>query len=299
MKLSEVKQYCTENLEVIRDCEFEYTYLIGKVQKKNAKVISFVGNPKFVDGLYDYETAGVICTQAVYEAIKDNYKGGIAIAENAKTAFFEIHNYLGTQYVESEDTYIDPTANVHPTAIIADKNVFIGKNVEIYAHVVIKEGTKIGDDTIIREGAVIGGPAFYYYGEGDNRNLVTSTGGVDIGSNVELHANCIVEKGVMFENTVIGNNSKIDNCVVVGHDTKIGKNCTVAGSAIFAGGVKLLDDVFVGVSATVSPNVVVGAKAKISSGAVVTKNVPEGTQVSGNFAVEHSSFIQHIKSISK
>lgn len=296
MKLSEVKQYCSADLEIIKDCEFEYTYLIGKALKKD-KVISFVGSPKFVDGLYEYETEGVICTKDVYEVIKDKYEGGIAIAENAKTAFFEIHNYLGTQYVEDKDTYIDPTAEIHPTAIIADKNVYIGKNTVIYAHVVIKEGTKIGDDTIIREGTVIGGPAFYYYGEGDGRKLVTSTGGVDIGSNVELHANCIVEKGVMFENTVIGNNSKLDNCVVVGHDTIIGKNCTVAGNALFAGGVNLADNVFVGVSASVSPNVEVGENAKISSGAVVTKNVPEGMHVSGNFAVEHKSFIQHIKSI--
>ena len=299
MKLSEVKAYCTESLEIIKDCEFEFTYLIGKPQKENAKVISFVGSPKFVDGLYDYETAGVICTQAVYEAIKDTYKGGIAIAGNAKTAFFEIHNYLGAQYEVEEDTFIDLTANIHPRAIIAEKNVHIGRNAEIYAHVVIKEGTTIGDDVIIREGTVIGGPAFYYYGEGDGRKLVTSTGGVVIGNNVELHANCIVEKGVMFENTVIGDNSKIDNCVVVGHDTKIGKNCTIAGNALFAGGVSLSDDVFVGVSAAVSPNVEIGEKAKVSSGAVVTKNVPAGTHVSGNFAIEHSKFIQHIKSISK
>ena len=299
MKLSDVKTCCKDGLQIMRDCEFEYTYLIGKPQKENAKVISFVGSPKFVDGLFEYETAGVICTPDVYEVIKDTYKGGIALADNAKTAFFEIHNYLAVQYREDIDTYIDPTVDIHPTAVIAEKNVYIGKNVTICAYSVIKEGTKIGDDTIIREGTVIGGPAFYYYGEKDERKLVSSTGGVKIGNNVEIHANCIIEKGVMFENTIIGDNSKIDNCVVVGHDTKIGKDCTVAGNSIFAGGVTLKDDVFVGVSATVSPNVVIAEKAKISSGAVVTKNVPAETQMSGNFAIEHRSFIKHIKSISK
>ena len=299
MKLSEVKKFCADVVHIVNDCEFDKLYLIGKKKENNKRYLSFVGEPKYVDTFLGYNISAVICTENIAEILKDQYSGGIIVAPNPKKAFFEIHNGIGNPEMEKSETYIDPTAEISDNAIIATENVYIGKNVQVFCNVIIKEGVYIGDNSVVREGSVIGAPAFYYYGDADERNLVRSTGVVRVGSNVELHSNVVVEKGVMYGETLIEDNTKIDNNVVIGHDSIIGRNCTIAGNVILAGGVTLEDNVFLGVSATVSPNIVIKEHSKVSSGAVVTKNVGEREHVSGNFAILHSKYVKHIKDISR
>ena len=107
----------------------------------------------------------MICTKDVADILAKGYSGGIVISSEPKKTFFEIHNKIGNQNLRHDKTHIDPTANIHDSALIAEKGVYIGKNVNIYPNVVIKEDVYIGEDSIIREGSVIGAPAFYYYGE--------------------------------------------------------------------------------------------------------------------------------------
>ena len=299
MRLSEAENICSDHLDVINDCSFDSLYLVGKKIEKNRSYISFIGSLKYIENFLTYDMCGAICTEEVARVLKDKFRGGIAISENPKKAFFEIHNYLGNCNFKNKKTYIDPTARICASAIIADTGVCIGENVIISHNAVIKEGTYIGDDSIIREGCVIGTPAFYYYGEGNERKLVDSTGTVRIGKNVELHANVVVEKGVMYGETVIDDNTKIDNMTLIGHDSQIGKNCTIAGGTTVAGGVCFEDGAFAGVGVEIAPNVCIGQKAILSTGAAVTKDVESNQHVSGNFAVPHDLYIQHIKGISK
>lgn len=298
MKFCDIQENIESKINIIRDCNFEHGYLVGKPFDESIKLISYIGDTKYIEDFLKYDIAGVICTQEVADELT-LYSGGVAVTDNPKTAFFEIHNYIAAQCDGDFDSIISEDAVIHERAIIADKNVKIGANTSIAANVIIKEGTVIGDNCIIREGCVLGSPAFYYYGEGDNRSLVQSSGGVLIGNNVELHTTCIVEKGVMFGNTIIGDNTKIDNGVIVGHDTQIGRNCTVAGNALFAGSVIVEQNSFIGVSVAISPGVRLGHNVKVSSGAIVTKNVPEETHVSGNFAIEHDKYVKHIKAIGR
>lgn len=298
MKFCDVQNKIKSKLEIIRDCDFERGYLVGKPFDESTRVISYIGAPQYVNDFFKYDIDGVICTKEIASIIGD-YAGGIAIAKNPKTAFFEIHNFIASCCNDEFESVIDSTAIIHDKAIIAEHNVKIGANTIISANTIIKENTTIGDDSIIREGCILGTPAFYYFGEESERKLVQSTGGIKIGNNVELHTCCIVEKGVISGDTIIGDNTKIDNGVIIGHDTQIGKNCTVAGNALFAGGVCIEDNTFVGVSAAVSPGVKLGENAKVSSGAIVTKDVSANTHVSGNFAVEHSKYIAHIKEIGR
>lgn len=299
MKLSELKEICSGEIEIVNDCEFDSLYLVGKEYETTRQYISFLGNIRYIDDFLRYNMNGVICNNEVFKAIKEFYSGGIAISDNPKKTFFEAHSRIGNRSFKSDKTYIHPSARISKTAVIEENGVYIGENVVVDHYAVIKEGTRIGKECIIREGCVVGGPAFYYYGEGDERTLVKSTGTIRIGNNVELHANVIVEKGVMYGETFIDDNTKIDNNVIVGHDSKINKNCTIAGNAILAGGVTLGKNTFLGVAAAVSPNVAIGENCKVSSGAVVTKNINDNEHVSGNFAVSHDMYVKHIKSIIK
>lgn len=297
--LSEVIDAISRDAIIIRDCQFEELYLVGKPFPDNRKTISFLGASKYIQDFLNYDIKGVLCSEEIAGELKKVYQGGIAIVSEPKTVFFEIHNYLASTQEHAETNQIAQSAKIHPSVIIEDNDVVIGENTEIMAHTVIKAGSRIGSDCVIREGCIIGAPAFYYYGSGDDRKLVISSGTVVVGNNVELHTNVVVEKGVLGGSTAIGNNTKIDNNCLVGHDSQIGQDVTMAGASTIAGGVELGDGCFLGVGVSVSPYVRCGNRSKISSGAVVTKDVPDDTQASGNFAILHEKFIQHIKSISK
>ncbi len=297
--LSDIINEIGKEAKIVRDCEFDELYLVGKPFPEGKKTVSFLGAAKFIPGFLNYDIDGVLCTQEIADELESVYHGGIAVVEEPKTVFFEIHNHLAITTAEAAPNHIAESAIIHPTAVIEDHDVTIGENTEIRANAVVLAGSKIGDDCIIREGCIIGTPAFYYYGSGSRKKLVVSSGTVEIGNNVELHTNVIVEKGVLGGATKIGDNTKIDNGCIIGHDSKVGNDVTIAGGSTLAGGVELGEGCFLGIGVNVSPYVSCGKGAKISSGAVVTKDVSDDTQASGNFAIPHDKFIQHIKNISK
>ena len=296
-KLSEMESILIDSVRVIRDCEYQGFYLVGKPYENKKRYISFITDPKYIERFLEYDIAGVICNAEVAKVLETRYYGGLAISGNPKKAFFQLHNYYSKSMKIKEKTKIHPTATIHHSAIIDEYNVVIGENTTIMANTIIKEGTEIGDDCIIREGCVLGSPAFYYFGEGNEKTLVNSTGKLRICNNVELHTNVIIEKGVMEGSTIIADNTKIDNCCVIGHDTHIGHNVTIAGGSTLAGGVVLGDNCFLGVGVNIAPSISCGKNSKMSTGSVVTKDVPENTQVSGNFAIDHEKYLGFLKRI--
>ena len=93
MKLSEIKEFCSEPLCVISDCGFDSLYLLGKAWEDNRDCISFVGAPQYIEKLLEYDIKGVICTKDVADILAKGYSGGIVISSEPKKTFFEIHIY--------------------------------------------------------------------------------------------------------------------------------------------------------------------------------------------------------------
>lgn len=297
--LLEAEKIIPAQCKLIKDCSFDQLYLVGKPYPKNKKVVTYLGNAKFIPSFLNYDISGVICTEDIAEELACQFDGGVLVTNEPKTAFFEINNYYAEYEKEEVPNCIAQSAVIHPSAIIEDCNVQIGENTVIMANAVVKSGSKIGNGCVIHENCVIGSPAFYYYMAGDVKKSVISTGTVTIEDNVELHTSVTVEKGVMGGSTRIGYNTKIDNLCLIGHDSQLGIDVTIAAGSTLAGGVVLKDGCFLGVGVTVAPNVVCGVNAFFSSGSVVTKDVDDNTHESGNFAIPHDKFVKHIKMISE
>lgn len=296
MKISEICSLCAQKITLVREGCFDTVRLVNKEQNPpGVPAITYVGDVRYVDAFLAEDNACVICTEEVRQVIEPVFSGGIAVSDEPKTSFFELHNHIAEHRANREENVIDPTVQIHPTAIIEDSNIRIGKNTVICARAIIKRGTVIGEDCVIREGVIVGTPGFYYYGTGAGKKLVTSAGGVRIGNNVDLHPQTVIEKGVLYGNTTIGNNTKIDNLTLIGHDSQIGENCIIAAGTTFAGGVSFHDGAFAGVGVTIAPYVTVCEDAKLSSGAVATKTVNAHEHVSGNFAIDHKRFLQNLK----
>ncbi|MFN3529154.1 MAG: UDP-3-O-(3-hydroxymyristoyl)glucosamine N-acyltransferase [Bacteroidia bacterium] len=156
-----------------------------------------------------------------------------------------VNRYYQTQAVMGHSTIHGTQVEIGEDSIIMH-NVFlgdrvkIGKNCRIYPNVVLYSDTIIGDNVIIHANTVIGADAFYFKKRPEGYDKLFSCGRVIIANNVEIGASCTIDKGVSGD-TIIGEGSKLDNQVHVGHGVEIGKNCLFAAQ-VGIGGKTIIDD---------------------------------------------------------
>ena len=117
---------------------------------------------------------------------------------------------------------------------------------------------------------------------------------VIIGNNVEIGCNNTIDRGSL-SNTVIGDNTFLDNQVHIAHNVKIGKNCIITAQVGFAGSAKLGNQVSIGGQAGISGHISIGNNVKIGGGSGVIKNVPDNTKVMGYPAKDIRSFLKQNK----
>jgi UDP-3-O-[3-hydroxymyristoyl] glucosamine N-acyltransferase len=223
-------------------------------------------------------------------------------------AFITIVRHLQNRK-ESEPTGVDPRAAIHPTAQLGpEASVYpfacigegttigarcriypgavigrfcrLGEDVTLYPNAVLYDGTILGHRVMVHANAVIGADGFGYRLHDGRHDKVPQLGHVQIGDDVEIGACTTIDRGT-FQATVVGEGTKIDNLVQIGHNCKIGRHnllisqMGIAGSSstgdyvVVAGQVGITDHVHLG------DGVVVGAKAG------VTKDVPPGQRMLG------------------
>ena len=186
---------------------------------------------------------------------------------------------------------VSPTAQigegtiVQPGAFIGN-HVRIGKNCIIHANVTINDYTIIGDNTVIQSGAVIGGDACYFQRtkSGIFRKF-ESSGRVILGNDVEIGALTAVDRGVSGD-TIVGDGTKMDNFVQIGHDTHIGKHCLIGAHSAIAGVSTFEDYVTLWASVLINKDLVIGKGAVILATSAVDKSLEGGKVYFGCPAVE-------------
>ena len=128
---------------------------------------------------------------------------------------------------------------------------------------------------VINSGSVLGGNAFYYKKRPEGFNQLLSCGKVVIENNVHIGSSCTIDRGVTGE-TTIGEGSKLDNQIQVGHDTKIGKKCLIASQVGIAGCCIIEDEVTIWGQVGTNSGITIGKKAVIMGQTGVTKSVEGG-----------------------
>ncbi len=130
--------------------------------------------------------------------------------------------------------------------------------------------------------AVIAKEAFgYERGPTGDLVRVPHWAGVTLGMDVSIGAYTVIDRG-MFYDTTIGDGTKIDNLVHVGHSSRIGKRCLVIAGTVTGGSSIIGDDCFIGMNATIRDHIRVGNRVLVGMGAVVVSDVPDGVTVAGN-----------------
>jgi len=234
---------------------------INEIHKVVPGDIVFVDHPKYYDKALQSAATTIIINKDV-----DCPKGKALLISDDPFRDFNIitrhYSPSSTQHLEvCHDSSIAETAFLYPNVVVGH-NVTIGENTIIHPGVVIYDNAVIGNDVIIHANAVIGAHAFYYKKRPSGFDKMHTCGRVVIHDKVEIGASTTIDSGVTGD-TVIGEGSKIDNHVHIGHDTVVGKKC------LFAAQVGIAGCVVVGDNVTLWGQVGIPSGLKIGDGAVL------------------------------
>lgn len=257
---------------------------INEIHRVEAGDIVFVDHPKYYDKALQSNATIVLINKEV-----DCPEGkALLISDDPFRDFVKIgQHFLPFQ---SSNKQISDSAEIGEGTIIQSgafigNHVKIGKNCVIHSNVSINDHAIIGDNVIIRSGTVLGADAFYYKNRETGFDRLKSVGNVIIENNVEIGANCTIDRGVSAS-TIIGEGTIMDNLIQIGHDTIIGKKCLIASQVGVAGCVIVEDEVSIWGQVGITSGVTIGKKAVLLAQAGVSKTLEGGKTYFGTPAEE-------------
>ncbi|MSP54329.1 MAG: UDP-3-O-(3-hydroxymyristoyl)glucosamine N-acyltransferase [Myxococcales bacterium] len=175
---------------------------------------------------------------------------------------------------------VHPGASVSPDAIL-DPGVVIGAGcvvgagTHIFPNVVLYPRTKIGRNCRIHAGTVIGADGFRYHATQTGPLKVPHVMGVEIGDDVEIGANCTIDRGFL-SNTTLGDGCKLDNMVHIGHNCALGKYVVIAAQTGVSGSCTIGDGAQIGGQVGVADHTTIGAGARIGAQSGLHGEIPAG-----------------------
>ena len=268
---------------------------INEIHKVEEGDIAFVDHPKYY--------SKCIQSAAIYIIINEKtefppHKALLIVDEPFEAYQKLVQHFRPFQLLDeavSKSSAIGENSIVMPGAIIGN-HVSIGSNCIIYPNVVIMDHCVVGNNVIIQAGTVIGSDAFYY-NKKTNRDVhykkMLSCGRVLIEDDVEIGANCTIDRGVSGD-TVIGAGTKIDNLVHIGHDTLVGKNCLFAAQVGVAGATTIEDNVILWGQVGVSKTLTIGKGSEVYAQSGVAATIDGGKKYFGSPVQEASAKIKEL-----
>ena len=254
---------------------------VNEIHKVEEGDITFVDHPKYYSKSLNSAASVVLINTLEVE----NPANKILVLTDDP---FVAYNKLAAHFIPFRHTnaQISETARIHPSAhifpnVFVGANVRIGENAIIYPNTVVMDQTVIGDRVIIHGNTTIGGDAFYYQKRENGYNKMNSCGRVVIENDVEIGSNCTIDRGVSGD-TIIGEGSKLDNQVHLGHGVVLGKECLLAAQVGIAGKTVLGDGVIVWGQAGITKSIHIGDGAIISAKAGVSKSLEGGKHYFGS-----------------
>jgi UDP-3-O-[3-hydroxymyristoyl] glucosamine N-acyltransferase len=264
--------------------------------------LSFLSNPKYAPML-DKTAAGAILVSASQSGDSPRWirvsNPYLAFAHVLQRWFSNVAAPLGVSPLASvaRSARFGENIGIGPFVTIAD-DVVMGSNVRIFQGVSIERGCAIGDDTwiypnavlyagtvvgarcIVHGGVVIGADGYGFATEGGLHTKIPQIGIVRIEDDVEIGAGTTIDRAVLGE-TVIGQGTKIDNLVQIGHNVKIGRHCLIVAQVGIAGSTELGDHVVLAGQVGVAGHLRIASGVQVEAQSGVLKSVREKTTLAG------------------
>lgn len=288
--------------------------------------ISFIDNPKYLKFLETTKASAVFCNEKHATQLPANIVGlvhqtpykayGQALTKLYPTAM-RPQLVLGEEGVSSRailgrNTSIEDNVTIEAGVVIG-ANAAIGEGSVILAGAVIGSGVQIGrnttiganatvvnafvgDNVIIHNGVQIGQDGFGFAMGAGGHHKVPQIGRVIIQDKVEIGANSTVDRGANRD-TTIGEGTKIDNLVQIGHNATIGRHCVIVGLVGISGSATLGDYVVVAGQAGIVGHTTIGDGAQVGGGSGVHGDVAPGEKVMGYPAIAASKWMREAAKI--
>lgn len=287
---------------------------VSPIERGEEGHMSFVAQDKFADYLNTSKCSVLIVSEKLLT--KDSYNPTIIAVDDAYLSFqvlmnlyaemqgrksgiesnSQIHEsvslgqniYVGAFSYISEKVKIGDDSQIYPQVFIG-KNVKIGKNCKIYSGVRIYDYCVIGDNCVVHSNTVVGSDGFGFQPTRDGYNKIPQLGNVVIENDVEIGANCTIDRGTIGS-TIIGKGSKIDNLIQIAHNVKIGQNNVIAAQAGIAGSTTIGDWNMIGGQVGIVGHINIGSQVKIQAQSGVNNSVNDGEILYGSPAISASDF---------
>lgn len=170
--------------------------------------------------------------------------------------------------------------------VVVGAQARLGKDCLLHPHVVVRERCRLGDRVVVQPGAVIGADGYGFVTEGGKHHKIPQIGIVEVGDDVEIGSNVTIDRATLGR-TEIGQGTKIDNLVHVGHNVRIGEHGLLVSQVGLSGSVTLGDRVTLAGQSGVAGHLSLGDDVVVAAKTGVTKSVPARTMVSGFPARPH------------
>ena len=275
---------------------------VSEIQNGRESTITFLSNLKYKKYL---PTTGASAVVVPEESLLDNKPGivhhnpQLAIAKILGEFTPKLRYTSGvneTAYVDSKakigkNVTIGPFSVIEAGVIIGDdsnigshtvidQKTSIGKNCKIFSNIHIYHGTNIGDNAIIHSGTVIGSDGFGFVTDQDINHKIPQNGYVIIGNDVEIGANCAIDRGTIGD-TIIEDQCKLDNHVHLAHNVRLGKGCLLTAAVTIAGSVVVGEFCIFAGHVGVAPHVKIGARSVLAAKTGVSKSLTGGKVYAG------------------
>ena len=284
--------------------------------------LAFFDNPKYLEHLTQTRAGGCLVAPAFADRVPAR-----TAALTTKTPYRAFAFALRLFYADalrpiaaksSEGPLVHPSAQIdegvtiEPGAVIG-REARIGRGTTIAAGAVVGYRVVIGPDcyigpaatvihailgarVIAHAGVRIGQDGFGFAMGAEGHLKVPQVGRVIIGDDVEIGANSTIDRGALND-TMIGDGTKIDNLVQVGHNAIIGRNCIIVAQTGIAGSAQLGDFVVMGGHSGVVGHVKIGNGAQIAGMAHVKDDVPPGARMGGTPAVPFKDWAREVATL--
>ena len=273
--------------------------------------LSFLANPKYAPQLVTTRAGAVLVSAD--QALGDK---SCLISPNPYLDFarcvqlfakpqgrFEGISELAFVHPEAQ---VDPTAAVAPFAFIGQgarigarvrvfSGAYIGEDCHIdedcvvYPNCSLMAGTRLGKRVILHAGTVLGSDGFGFAQAGASMTKFPQIGKVVIEDDVEIGANTTIDRAALGE-TRVGQGTKIDNLVQLGHNVRVGRNCLLVAQVGIAGSTTLGDGVILAGQVGVAGHIHLGDGCRIGAKSGIGQDVPPKQDMSGIPAMSHGTF---------
>lgn len=272
---------------------------VAPLSSADRGAIAFLGDRKFAAALSQTQAGCVIVPPEAVDAAPA--EASVIVSRTPQASWAKasllLHRVITLDAVITLEEAAEDESVVIEPGVVLGVGVRIGRGTRICANTVIGPGVQIGRDCVIGSnvtvgfaligdrvklyaGARIGEAGFGATGTAAGVMDIPQLGRVILQDGVTVGANSCIDRGA-YDDTVIGENTKIDNLVMVGHNCIIGRNCLLVANTGISGSVTVGDNVIFGGKAGIGDHITIGEGARVAAGAGVLADIPAGETWSG------------------